>query len=240
MRLKSSLCATIAVALAWPAAPALAQGERPSPTLSRFYFRLADGPRALSRMVGCLVNQNTEGARRLFDLDYGTPPQIQATSEFNKHGGNCLFGTNGLRSTNLMFMGAVAVELIAKDKPPRPTRVEGPMASNFQMGGGTHFWTWRNLTDQGIGRAISMSYCLLERHPDQVEAVLGARPNSNGERELFNGLNDEIDGCVPASEKWTLQPQILRAALAVAYYRSARAEVRVSAERVAPMGEAEG
>src|SRR5690606_23462096 len=110
VRLKSSLCATIAVALAWPAAPALAQGERPSPTLSRFYFRLADGPRALSRMVGCLVNQNTEGARRLFDLDYGTPPQIQATSEFNKHGGNCLFGTNGLRSTNLMFMGAVAVE----------------------------------------------------------------------------------------------------------------------------------
>jgi hypothetical protein len=101
--------------------------------------------------------------------------------------------------------------------------VAWPVGSSLELGGGTHLWTWRNLTDTATARSLPLSYCLLERHAEQVEAVLQARPNANGEREAFNALNDEINTCIPAGETWTLQPQILRAAMAVAYYRSARA-----------------
>jgi hypothetical protein len=203
-------------------APAVAAGEAPSPELDRFYLRLSSGPRNLSRMAGCLVNQHPDDARRLFDYAFDSEAHYQALQEFWKHGGNCLFGTWELRSTNILFLGAVAEQLTARDDLARPVAAAGHDGPSFQLGGGSHLWTWRNLTDRAAARALPLADCLLARHADQVHAVLDARQTSDGERKLFNALNDEIDGCVPAGESWTLQPQILRAGLAIAYYKSAR------------------
>lgn len=222
MRRLLALCAAIC-ALASTASPLLAAGEAPSPELDRFYLRLASGPREVSRMVGCLLNQNPDTARKLFDDPLFSEPYSRTADEFLRHGSNCLFNNSDLRMSSLLFVGTVAEQLIERDRPARPGRAAWPDGSSLQLGGGKHLWTWRNLTPAATGRMLPLSYCLLERHPDQVEAIFATRPTSDGERKLFNAMNDEIDTCIPSGETWTLQPHLLRAALAVAYYRSARA-----------------
>lgn len=212
-----------ALVLAVSSVPALAAGEAPSAELDRFYLRLAAGPRDLSRMADCLINRNAEGARQLFDYAPDSESSYPVLQEFFKDGGNCLFVTWKLRSSSLMFLGAVAEHLIRKDELARPVQVARQSDGSLQLGGGAHLWTWRNLTEKAAARSLPLARCLLERHPDQIEAVLGTRQTSDSERKLFNALNDEIDGCIPTGESWTLQPQILRAGLAIAYYTSARA-----------------
>ena len=226
MRHLLALCAAVGLASTSAASPALAAGEKPSPELDRFYFRLAQGPRTLRQYVNCQLNRDPELGRRIFDYEYGSGAQARLLGEFlddDNHNAPCLFVATELRSNQLMYLGALADELIARDKPTRPARAAWPAGSSLDLGGGAHLWTWRNLTDAATARSLPLSYCLLERHSDQVEAVLRARPNANGERELFNALNDEINTCIPAGETWTLQPQILRAAMAITYYQSARA-----------------
>jgi hypothetical protein len=227
MRRFAPITAALALVLALGgASPALAAGEKPSPELDRFYFRLAAGPRTLRQYVNCQVKHGPELARRIFDSEYGSATQAQllnALLDDDNHNAPCLFVATEVRSNSLMYLGALAEELIERDKPAPPAPVVWSAGSTSDLGGGTHLWTWRNLTNAAAARSIPLSYCLLGRHADQVQGVLETRPNANGERELFNGLNDEIDACIPSGQTWTLQPQILRAAFAIAYYQSARA-----------------
>jgi hypothetical protein len=205
--------------------PALAAGEEPQAELSRFYFRLASGPRELNRMVQCLINQDVDGARALFDRPVFSEAQNQAVNAFGQHGSNCLFNDSDLRAAGLMYVGTIAEQMIDRDKPARPTRFTAPFGPSGQLGGGTHLWTWRALSQQNSARMIPLAYCLASRHTDQVEALLATRPYANGERTAFNALNDEIDLCVTANERWLVQPGLLRSALAIAYYSAHRASV---------------
>jgi hypothetical protein len=221
-----ALCAAVGLALSSPVTPALAAGEKPSPELDRFYFRLAAGPRTLRQYVNCQLNRDPQLARRIFDYEYGSAALRPLLGQFlddDNHNAPCLFVATELRSNYLMYLGALADELIDRDQPARPPRAAWPAGSGLASGGGSHLWTWRNLSDAAAERSLPLSYCLIERHADQVEALLNARPNADGERKLFNALNDEIDACIPVGGNWTLQPQILRAALAIAYYQSVRA-----------------
>ena len=225
MKSALALCAAVGLALAPAGSPALAAGEKPSPELDRFYFRLAAGPRTLRQYVNCQLNRDHELGRRMFDYEFGSAAQARLLNEFlddDNHNAPCLFVATELRSNHLMYLGALADELISRDKPARPARAAWQADSGLQLGGGSHLWTWRNLTDAAAARLVPLSYCLLERHADQIEVVLKARANANGEREAFNALNDEINTCIPVGETWTLQPQLLRAAMAIAFYHSAR------------------
>jgi len=203
--------------------PALAQ--EPSPELDRFYLRLSSGPRALSRMTGCLLNQHPDEAHIMFDSEPGSSAYQQAQEKFFANGGNCLFRPYDLRATNLMAMGAIAEHLIREEKPAKPVRPRAIVEFN---GGGTFKWDWRNLPPAIAQQSLPLAECLLARYGDKVEAVLDARQTSAGERNAFNAMLAQISDCIPAGEQRTLQPQILRAALATTYYRAARAAARSS------------
>ena len=213
----------LAVAALCTAVPAMAQD--PGPELDRFYLRLSSGPRALSRMTGCLVNQHPNEARSMFDNDPGSAAFQQAYERLFENGGNCLFGPYDLRASFLMTMGAVAEQLIHEDKPAKPV---SPRATIEFNGGGTFQWAWQNLPPATAQQSMPIAECLLSRYGDKVEAVLDARQTSAGERNAFNAMRAEISDCIPAGQQRTLQPQILRAALAATYYRAARLAARSS------------
>ena len=173
----------LAFVAACTSAPGLAQA--PGPELDRFYLRLSSGPRALSRMTGCLVNQRPGEARSIFDTEPGSAAFQQAYARLFENGSNCLFGPYDLRASFLMTMGAVAEHLIREDKPVKPVRPRTTIEFN---GGGTFQWAWQNLPAATAQQSLPIAECLLVRYGDKVEAVLDARQTSAGERNAFNAM----------------------------------------------------
>lgn len=221
--MKRLIAAMAATAVLFGSAPAVARPApgATAPQIDRIYLRMSRGPRALTHMVDCLINENPALARSLFDQPMGSPQYVEQSNRFFSRGpaGGCLWRTQLLKTTGLMAIGTVAQRLIEADAVSAPVR---PAAGSAGQGGGTYQWTLDNLPDAMANRSLPLSYCLLERHGARVAEILAAKPVSKQERDIFNLMGGELSDCIPAGQKLTLQPHIMRAAIAIAYYTSSR------------------
>lgn len=221
-RLSSAIAAVLLVAHV-PAAAADGASE-----LDRNYLELQSASRSLSNMVACLINQRPDVARNLFDHEVGSPEHNEVARRFYADGGNCLWRAQMLQVRGLVGQGAVAEHLIVMDGVTGPIR---PSAASSIQGGGKYAWTWRNLTPAATASALPLANCLLDRHPARVQELLTTRQVTRQEREVFNAMGAELSDCIPAGQTWTLQPQILRAAMATVYYKSARNAAGTTSDR---------
>lgn len=204
----------VVAASAVPAAPAAAKGAE----LGSQYLNLGASSRALHQMIACLINRNPELARRVLAQPLQSAEQAQLTNDFFEDGGGCLFIVAGLRTDHIMALGTLADELMMKDGVEPASR---PRPATSTAGGGSFEWVWVDLPGARKAQIPPLADCLVEQDPVRVEAVLSARPTSSEERSAFNAMADSISDCIPAGRTRTLQPMILRAALALSYYHAA-------------------
>ena len=206
-----------------PAAPAAAQGEKiEMEQLDRVYLRFSGPTRDLRKLMRCQLAKNPEIARALFLHAYGSLEQQQALSAFYGSGEftSCLrVGVRRLTAQALAGMGALADALIDLDGIEAPA---ARMPSWQNPGGGAFVWTWQRITGEQEALHIPVANCLVNEHPAKVAEVLATDETSNNERRQFNSMSAEIVDCIPTGERLTLNPMVLRPALAVGFYSSAR------------------
>jgi hypothetical protein len=199
----------------WVSVPAAAK----SSNLNGEYLHLASQTRGLYRMMECVMNRDPVKARFILDQELGSETQRQSVGEFFEGAEECLGNSGGFRSNYELALGTLAEELMSKDgiEPIAPSQ---PVLA--APGGGTFEWRWQALSEQRTAEVFLLGRCLVRRHFAESRAVLSTKPTTSSERRAFNNMKLQIADCIPASQSRILQPMILRAAIAYAFYQSTR------------------
>jgi len=190
--------------------------------IDRVYLRFAGTTRALRQLIRCMVSRDEQAAREVFDHPQGSVAQAEAFNLFlgSAQATTCLRPSiRRLGARRLAALGTLAETLMDMDG------VENPVAQlpSWQgAGGGAFVWTWQRLTDEQESLHVPVANCLVNAHPVRVAELLATDETSNRERKLFNSMSAEISDCIPAGQRLTLNPMMLRPALAVSFYISTR------------------
>lgn len=217
-----ALCALAAVSLPAPAMAAKKDKKVEMEQLDRHYLRFASATRTFRGLIKCEVAKDEAAARRVFDYPLLSLGQDQAFKQFFGSGQTttCLPGqVNRLRVSLLVGLGGTAEALLEKDGF---AALEKQSAEMFPAGGGEFVWTWEKLTDEQDSDQVRVAHCLVGQYPTLAAAVLKTGETSNDERKLFNAMTAEIGQCIPAGERLTMHPMVLRPALAIWYHTAAR------------------
>lgn len=202
-RLLSALALAISGSML-AAAPALAQGGLApgySGQSGTRYLPLSDSWFTIRQLGACLAQQKLEPSRAMLAAVPGSPEEDRAVHQLIGRETSCLRGAHSLQFTRDMLRGSVAEALYQRGNqgPPPPASSEDAAVTDF----------------------AGFAGCIVAARPAQVHELLTTtRLGTDEERRLVARMAPEMGPCLPQGVELSLQPPLVRLALAEAIYRA--------------------
>ncbi|GLR48557.1 hypothetical protein [Sphingomonas astaxanthinifaciens] len=155
----------------------------------------------------CVANRQPGRAARLLDGDYRTEEYNKALRLFAQNMNGCVDRGGRLRSGQLLFAGALA---------------EGLLAREYKTGLAAALVT-PAVPIASRSETETMALCLAMKAPAETEALLATKPASPEEGAAIKPLVAALPDCLVEGQQMTLNKPGLRAVLALAALRVASA-----------------
>ena len=172
---------------------------------------------AMRDFAQCVVDQQPDAAANLLAMDYREKAYEQALRKLAQRRDRCIGFYREARFNGVIFAGAMAEQLIARER----TDVASAIAFDPARPA---------LQSRGASETLAM--CLALEQPTAVAGLLGTQPASAAEDAAFATVVAAVPACLPAGQPLRANRAGLRAILATASYRIIRS--------AAPTGAATG
>lgn len=172
----------------------------------------ADGVRIMYKFAACLVGANRTDVVSLLATAMDSPEQAAIVKRMFGNGSACLRDASRMGMSSVLFRGGLAEVIYRQAMPPRPT------ASGVSDSDPTGDFVWSSGTPNDKGALIMLTRCFVVAHPDMVHDLLQTAPASREELAALSSLSLTFGSCLPVGAKMTINPLMLRTALAEAQY----------------------
>ena len=194
---------------------AAAAMQSPSPPNQRNHaFFYADLPplteqeRSAIKAYGqCVAQRSPEMAAETLVEDFTSRSYQSKLRLLSRNNESCFRARGRMRSANVLFAGAIAEGLLARD--------DGPLNARLAQAAQQPATPAYSPSDQ-------VAICVVRSMPDQVAQLLAAEPASDGETSAADALAPAVELCGRGGPRLRLSVAGLRAILATAAFRSVR------------------
>lgn len=192
MRIAMLLAAAVSLA----AAPGHAQPVQGSSPGAR---------RAVQQFGACVADQSPEKAARTLAMDFRSPTYRSALNNLARANEGCFGYRGAMRSSRLLFAGAIAERLMARDPAPLNARLVRAAARSSPPA--------RSPSD-----AIAM--CVVRSAPDESARLFASEVASGAEAQAIEVLGIAVRLCSQGQRPLLTNAEGLRAMLATAAFRN--------------------
>lgn len=161
----------------------------------------------LHRLAECLVRTRQEQMLELLSTRLNSREQTRILNDAIGWRTRCL-QARSMALDNILLRGAVAEALYRQELRGREV---GRIAHAPQALSG----------DPTRSSAVALQRfgrCMVARHPDRAEAIIGTRPGSDREEAALVRIMEVLPECMPQAPRRARHPQMLRGAIGEAFY----------------------
>lgn len=193
-------------------------GSRIMRTIPKRYYDAAKTMKIYEAFNRCVVDRRRDKVLAILTAPNESPEQYRAINAMIPQEDICLRDASRMRFNAVLLRGGVAEVLYEENNPSRPS-AEKDVAGQ----GGDYDWTL-DTPKGGLDLLMAMTACYAAARPGEIHDLLLTTPASDAEAVLLEKMADRFGSCLPAGTKLSMNPLMLRAALAEGLYRASKQE----------------
>jgi len=186
----------LSAALSLAAAPTAAQPAESSSPYAR---------RVVQQFGACVADRSSAKAARTLAMDFRSPTYRLALNHLARANEGCFGYRGAMRSSRLLFAGAIAERLLARDPSPLNARLVRAAARAAPPA--------RSPSD-------AIAICVVRSAPDETARLFASEVASDAEAQAIKALDIAIRLCSQGQRPLLANAEGLRAMLATAAFRN--------------------